>query len=34
MSIQLNASVTWVGKKDWELSEFHGVEYSTHRGSS
>ncbi|HHT66156.1 MAG: anaerobic nitric oxide reductase flavorubredoxin [Caldicoprobacterales bacterium] len=34
MSIQLNASVTWVGKKDWELREFHGVEYSTHRGSS
>lgn len=22
------------GKKDWELREFHGVEYSTHRGSS
>ena len=34
MSIKLNASVTWVGKKDWELREFHGVEYSTHRGSS
>ncbi|MDD4679810.1 MAG: anaerobic nitric oxide reductase flavorubredoxin [Clostridia bacterium] len=34
MSIQLNASVSWVGKKDWELREFHGVEYSTHRGSS
>lgn len=34
MSIQLNASVTWVGKKDWELREFHGMEYSTHRGSS
>jgi anaerobic nitric oxide reductase flavorubredoxin len=31
---KLNASVTWVGKKDWELREFHGVEYSTHRGSS
>ncbi|HCS75788.1 MAG TPA: MBL fold hydrolase [Clostridiales bacterium] len=34
MSIQLNASVSWVGKKDWELREFHGAEYSTHRGSS
>ncbi|NLC43204.1 MAG: anaerobic nitric oxide reductase flavorubredoxin [Clostridiales bacterium] len=34
MSIQLNGSVTWVGKKDWELREFHGMEYSTHRGSS
>ncbi len=34
MSIRLNGSVTWVGKKDWELREFHGMEYSTHRGSS
>jgi anaerobic nitric oxide reductase flavorubredoxin len=34
MSIKLNDSVTWVGKKDWELRTFHGEEYSTHRGSS
>jgi anaerobic nitric oxide reductase flavorubredoxin len=34
MSIKLNESVTWVGKKDWELRSFHGEEYSTHRGSS
>ena len=34
MSIKLNASVAWVGKKDWELRQFHGMEYSTHRGSS
>jgi flavorubredoxin len=34
MSIKLNDSVTWVGKKDWELRKFHGEEYSTHRGSS
>ena len=34
MSIKLSPSVTWVGKKDWELREFHGMEYSTHRGSS
>lgn len=34
MGIKLNDSVTWVGKKDWELRTFHGEEYSTHRGSS
>ena len=27
-------NVHWVGKVDWELREFHGHEYSTHRGSS
>jgi flavorubredoxin len=26
--------VTWVGKIDWELTSFHGDEYSTDRGSS
>ena len=26
--------VSWVGKVDWELTRFHGDEYSTHRGSS
>ena len=31
MSIRITDSVTWVGKKDWELRDFHGMEYSTHR---
>ena len=26
--------VSWVGKVDWELTTFHGEEYSTWRGSS
>ncbi|MBN2875883.1 MAG: MBL fold metallo-hydrolase, partial [Spirochaetales bacterium] len=30
----INASVSWVGKIDWELTRFHGDEYSTHKGSS
>ena len=34
MSFELNKSVKWVGKIDWELKKFHGDEYSTHRGSS
>ena len=24
----------WVGIKDWELGQFHGHEFSTHRGST
>jgi flavorubredoxin len=27
-------NVFWVGKNDWELRQFHGYEYSTHRGST
>jgi anaerobic nitric oxide reductase flavorubredoxin len=27
-------NVYWIGKVDWELREFHGYEYSTHRGST
>ncbi|GAB6154139.1 anaerobic nitric oxide reductase flavorubredoxin [Desulfosporosinus burensis] len=34
MSFEVNKSVQWVGKIDWELKKFHGDEYSTHRGSS
>lgn len=34
MSFEVNKSVKWVGKIDWELKKFHGDEYSTHRGSS
>lgn len=34
MGFKVNDKVTWVGKKDWELKEFHGDEYSTNRGTS
>jgi len=27
-------NVYWVGKVDWELRDFHGYDFSTHRGSS
>lgn len=30
----VKSNVTWVGKVDWELRQFHGSEYSTHKGSS
>lgn len=34
MKKQMTATVSWVGKVDWELSKFHGDEYSTHKGST
>lgn len=34
MSYKINDKITWVGKIDWELRDFHGKEYSTHKGSS
>ena len=34
MSFVINKTVSWVGKRDWEIRKFHGEEYSTHRGSS
>ncbi|MFZ7131565.1 MAG: anaerobic nitric oxide reductase flavorubredoxin [Eubacteriales bacterium] len=34
MGHKIKEKVTWVGKIDWELTRFHGNEYSTHRGSS
>ena len=34
MAKQITQNVSWVGKVDWELTKFHGDEYSTHRGSS
>jgi len=34
MKKQVVNQVYWVGKNDWELRQFHGYEYSTHRGSS
>jgi flavorubredoxin len=34
MKRNIKSNVSWIGKIDWELSRFHGDEYSTHRGSS
>ena len=34
MSFKVNETVTWVGKIDWELTKFHGEEYSIHKGTS
>jgi anaerobic nitric oxide reductase flavorubredoxin len=34
MAKKITDKVTWVGKIDWELKEFHGNEYSTNKGSS
>ncbi|NLZ80499.1 MAG: anaerobic nitric oxide reductase flavorubredoxin [Clostridiales bacterium] len=34
MGKKLTDKVTWVGKVDWELTHFHGQEYSTGKGSS
>jgi len=32
--MNISNHVTWVGKVDWQLRQFHGNEFSTHRGSS
>ncbi|OLU38038.1 anaerobic nitric oxide reductase flavorubredoxin [Ileibacterium valens] len=34
MGKKITDKVTWMGKTDWELTRFHGDEYSTHKGSS
>jgi len=34
MKIHVKNHIDWVGRIDWELRNFHGMEYSTHRGSS
>lgn len=34
MGKKITDKVTWVGKVDWELTTFHGNEYSTRKGSS
>ncbi len=34
MAFKVKDTVTWVGKTDWELREFHGKEYSVFRGST
>jgi anaerobic nitric oxide reductase flavorubredoxin len=31
---QVKNNVFWAGKVDWELQNFHGNEYSTHKGST
>ncbi len=31
---QLKENVYWVGANDWEVKQFHGNEYSTHRGTT
>lgn len=31
---KISDTVSWAGKIDWELTKFHGEEYSTHKGSS
>jgi len=34
MSKKINETITWVGQTDWELTSFHGDEYSINRGTS
>lgn len=34
MKKHITNNVFWIGKNDWELRQFHGYEYSTHKGSS
>lgn len=34
MKKRMTETVSWVGKVDWELTKFHGDEYSTHKGST
>lgn len=34
MESKVKNNVHWVGKVDWELRNFHGHEYSTHKGST
>ncbi len=34
MKKHIKNNVYWVGKVDWELRDFHGYDFSTHRGSS
>ncbi len=34
MNKHIKNNVSWVGKIDWQLREFHGSDYSVHNGSS
>ena len=31
---QIKNNVFWIGQTDWEIRQFHGHEYSTHKGTS
>jgi anaerobic nitric oxide reductase flavorubredoxin len=34
MKKQVKNNIGWVGKTDWEIKNFHGCEYSAHRGAT
>ncbi|MFZ3384553.1 MAG: flavodoxin domain-containing protein [Candidatus Methanoperedens sp.] len=34
MAVELKEGVYWVGVVDWNIKQFHGHEYSTHRGTT
>jgi flavorubredoxin len=34
MAIKIKDDIYWIGVIDWEIRNFHGNEYSTHRGST
>lgn len=34
MKVNIKNNIDWIGKIDWEIRQFHGNEYSTHRGST
>ncbi len=34
MAVELKSGVYWVGYVDWNIKQFHGHEYSTHRGTT
>jgi anaerobic nitric oxide reductase flavorubredoxin len=34
MAVELKEGVYWVGVIDWNIKQFHGHEYSTHRGTT
>jgi len=34
MLVELKSGVYWVGYVDWNIKQFHGHEYSTHRGTT
>jgi len=34
MALELKSGVYWVGYVDWNIKQFHGHEYSTHRGTT
>ncbi|HGY5238630.1 TPA: anaerobic nitric oxide reductase flavorubredoxin [Aeromonas salmonicida subsp. pectinolytica] len=34
MTIHVKNNIHWVGQRDWEVRDFHGTEYKTHKGTS